>query len=158
MTDKIGSAKEDVRFREIEPESFVLGYPTPKEASVDAEIDGEAEAWFDWAFLDFWKSNYCNDVTLDRRFSWLIEVLAFRHCSEGYRCGAKLVYHCDLGCWSWPRDRPGDTDAIDLTAGGDFEPGTRDPDVAEKCQGFDRLKQNQRRRGAFIYLSLLQLY
>jgi len=50
--------KEDVRFREIEPEAFVLEYPTPKEASVDAEIEGEAEAWFDWAFLDFWKSNY----------------------------------------------------------------------------------------------------
>ena len=63
MVDRIGSAKEDVRFREIEPESFVLGYPTPKEASVDAEIDGETETWFDWAFLDFWKSNYCNEAS-----------------------------------------------------------------------------------------------
>ena len=52
--------KEDVRFREIEPEAFVFDYPTPKEASVDAEIEGETEVWFDWAFLDFWKSNYCN--------------------------------------------------------------------------------------------------
>jgi len=69
LTDKIGSVKEDVRFREIEPESFVLEYPTPKEASVDAEIDGEAEAWFDWAFLEFWKSNYCIDVVFQRPFS-----------------------------------------------------------------------------------------
>jgi len=58
LTDKIGSAKEDTRFREIEPEAFILGYPTPKEESIGTEIDGEAEAWFDWAFLDFWKSNY----------------------------------------------------------------------------------------------------
>jgi len=64
LAGRIGSAKEDVRFREIEPESFVLGYPTPKEASVDAEIDGEAEVWFDWAFLDFWKSNYCRGAVL----------------------------------------------------------------------------------------------
>ena len=42
LADRIGSAKEGVRFREIEP--------TPKEVSVDAEIDGEAETWFDWAF------------------------------------------------------------------------------------------------------------
>jgi len=77
LTDKIGSAKEDVRFKEIEPESFVLGYPTPKEASVDAEIDGEAEAWFDWAFLDFWKSNYCNGVVSNHKFLRLIKILAF---------------------------------------------------------------------------------
>lgn len=68
MTDKIGSAKEDVRFREIEPEAFVLEYPTPKEASVDAEVNGEAETWFDWAFLDFWKSNYCNGVIFKTGF------------------------------------------------------------------------------------------
>ena len=72
LTDKIGSAKEDARFREVEPEAFVLGYPTPKEASIDAEIDGEAEAWFDWAFLDFWKSNYCNATASEGLFSGLI--------------------------------------------------------------------------------------
>lgn len=98
LTDKIGSAKEDVRFREIEPESFVLGYPTPKEASVDAEIDGEAEAWFDWAFLDFWKSNYCNDMVFKRQFSRLIKIFPFRYCSEGRRRGSKLVCHRNLGC------------------------------------------------------------
>ena len=69
LTDKIGSVKEDVRFREIEPEVFVLDYPTPKEASVDAEIEGEAEVWFDWAFLDFWKSNYCKFGICERQFS-----------------------------------------------------------------------------------------
>lgn len=61
LTDKIGGVKEDIRFREVEPETFILRYPMPKEANIDPETDDEAEAWFDWAFLDFWKSNYCND-------------------------------------------------------------------------------------------------
>ena len=63
-----------MRFKEIEPESFVLEYPTPKEASVDAETEEEAEAWFDWAFLDFWKSNYCNDPVFERKSSLLIKI------------------------------------------------------------------------------------
>jgi hypothetical protein len=68
LTAKIGGVKEDVRFRETEPESFVFRYPTPKETNVDAEIDGEAEVWFDWAFLDFWKSNYCMGGRHKHRF------------------------------------------------------------------------------------------
>jgi hypothetical protein len=98
LTAKIGSAKEDVRFREIEPESFVLEYPTPKEASVDAEIDGEAEAWFDWAFLDFWKSNYCSDVVFEHQISRLIKIITSRHCSEGCCSGAKLVCYRQFEC------------------------------------------------------------
>ena len=46
MADRIGSTKEDVRFREIIPESFILGCSTPKEASVDAKINGKVEIWF----------------------------------------------------------------------------------------------------------------
>ena len=141
--------KEDIRFREIEPESFVLGYPTPKEASVDAEIDGEAEAWFNWAFLDFWKSNYCNGVVCERQPSLLIKVLVFRYRSEGCRSGAELVCYRRLERWFWSREWPGGTDAIVFAAGGDFEPGTRNSDVAKEPQGFDCFKQSQRRRGTY---------
>ena len=104
MTAKIGSAKEDARFREIEPELFVLGYPTPKEASVHAEVDGEAEAWFDWAFLDFWKSNYCNDLLFEHQLSWLIKILTFRHCSAGCRGGPELDCYRHPQRWFWSRD------------------------------------------------------
>jgi len=99
LTDKIGSAKEDVRFREIEPDSFVFGYPTPKEASVDAEIDGEAETWFDWGFLEFWKSNYCNNLAFEHQFPRLIRILAYRYYSEGRRNGSKLVCQLHLERW-----------------------------------------------------------
>jgi len=30
----------------------------PSASAVAANRD-EAEIWFDWAFVDFWKSNYC---------------------------------------------------------------------------------------------------
>lgn len=121
-----------MRFREIEPDSFILEYPTPKEASVDAEIDGEAEAWFDWGFLDFWKSNYCNDVAFKHQFSRLIKIPAFRYCSEGRRSGSKLVCYRHAERWFWSRVRPRDTGAVVFTAGGDFEPGARNPDIAEE--------------------------
>lgn len=56
--------------REIEPENFVLSYPTPKEPSVDAQIPNEGEIWFDWHFLDFWKSNYCKSFGNWYKTNW----------------------------------------------------------------------------------------
>ena len=50
LASKIGSVKEDVRFREIILESFILGCSTPKEASVNAEINRKVEIWG----RDFW--------------------------------------------------------------------------------------------------------
>ena len=46
LADRIGRAREDMHFREIIPESFILGCSTPKEAGVDAEINGKVEIWF----------------------------------------------------------------------------------------------------------------
>ena len=88
-----------MRFKEIEPESFVLEYPTPKEASVDAETEGEAEAWFDWAFLDFWKSNYCNDPVFERKSFLLIKTFTSRYCSEGCLSGTELIRYHYFECW-----------------------------------------------------------
>ena len=64
LADRIGSAKEDVHFRELELESFIPRYRTPEEVSVNAEVDGEAGTWFDWVFLEFWKSNHCNGMDI----------------------------------------------------------------------------------------------
>jgi hypothetical protein len=83
-------------------------------------------------------------VIFEHWFSRLIKTLTFRYYSEGYRCGAKLVRYRNLERWFWPGNRPGDTDAIIIPAGGDLEPGTRNPDVAEEHKGFYRLEQNQR--------------
>ncbi|RXW24974.1 hypothetical protein EST38_g885 [Candolleomyces aberdarensis] len=51
--------REDDRFRAIGPDNIVLTYPAPViPASTNAASREEAEIWFDWAFVDFWKSNY----------------------------------------------------------------------------------------------------
>ncbi|KAF8190815.1 p115 like vesicle tethering protein [Pholiota molesta] len=59
--------REDERFKAVGPDSIVL--PIPSSAlppSVKAAASEEAEIWFDWAFVDFWKSNY---YTVQRGFS-----------------------------------------------------------------------------------------
>ncbi|KAF5326594.1 hypothetical protein D9611_000259 [Ephemerocybe angulata] len=59
--------REDDRFRAIGPDSIVLTYPSPViPPSSSAVHRDEAEIWFDWAFVDFWKSNY---YTVQRGFS-----------------------------------------------------------------------------------------
>ncbi|KAJ2928615.1 hypothetical protein H1R20_g8454, partial [Candolleomyces eurysporus] len=51
--------REDDRFRAIGPDNIVLTYPAPViSASTNTASREEAEIWFDWAFVDFWKSNY----------------------------------------------------------------------------------------------------
>lgn len=44
--------REDDRFKSVTPESMVLSSRVP-----NREQDGEI--WFDWGFVDFWKSNHC---------------------------------------------------------------------------------------------------
>lgn len=54
--------REDDRFKAISPEAIVLPYapPTGHAAAPGVQTkDNTAEVWFDWAFVDFWKSNYC---------------------------------------------------------------------------------------------------
>ncbi|KAH8827826.1 p115 like vesicle tethering protein [Flagelloscypha sp. PMI_526] len=52
--------REDERFKAVGPDSCVLPYPTPAHLQPGIKPDGpnDAEMWFDWAFIDFWKSNY----------------------------------------------------------------------------------------------------
>lgn len=53
--------REDDRFKAVGPESIVLPYSTRAniQLGLKPESDNEGEIWFDWAFVDFWKSNYC---------------------------------------------------------------------------------------------------
>lgn len=56
--------REDERFKAVGPDSIVLSFPASGLASAlppSGKQGGaeEAEIWFDWAFADFWKSNYC---------------------------------------------------------------------------------------------------
>ncbi|KAF8806612.1 hypothetical protein BYT27DRAFT_7168071 [Phlegmacium glaucopus] len=59
--------REDERFKSVGPDSIVMPYPTPAfQPSLTASGTDEVEIWFDWAFVDFWKSNY---YTVQRGFS-----------------------------------------------------------------------------------------
>ncbi|KIJ15660.1 hypothetical protein PAXINDRAFT_11773 [Paxillus involutus ATCC 200175] len=57
--------REDDRFKSITPESIILSCPTPGGPPPSANqnqnqnpAEQEGELWFDWAFVDFWKSNH----------------------------------------------------------------------------------------------------
>jgi hypothetical protein len=59
--------REDERFKSVGPDSIIMPYPTPAfQPSLNASVTDEVEVWFDWAFVDFWKSNY---YTVQRGFS-----------------------------------------------------------------------------------------
>lgn len=52
--------REDERFKGVGPDAIVLPCPAAPGAPPSAKAGAEeAEIWFDWAFVDFWKSNYC---------------------------------------------------------------------------------------------------
>ncbi|KAL5531786.1 USO1 [Sanghuangporus sanghuang] len=67
LIGRMARVREDERFRAIGPEEIVLPYRFPAMHSAPAE-EVEVEIWFDWPFVDFWKSNYYTiqrAVTLD---------------------------------------------------------------------------------------------
>ena len=50
--------REDDRFKSVTPESMVMSSRTSVGIGV-VPAEQEGEIWFDWAFVDFWKSNHC---------------------------------------------------------------------------------------------------
>ena len=61
LIGRMSRVKDDARFRSINPEDMVIAHPRGSGSEADFEI------WFDWGFVDFWKSNYCK-----RRLSYLV--------------------------------------------------------------------------------------
>ncbi|KAI0076386.1 hypothetical protein K474DRAFT_1623002 [Panus rudis PR-1116 ss-1] len=73
LIGRIREMAKDDRFKTIGPDGYVLAYPGVQVVGVGATTSGpggpstvagevekekEGEIWFDWAFVDFWKSNY----------------------------------------------------------------------------------------------------
>ncbi|KAH7883346.1 p115 like vesicle tethering protein [Phlebopus sp. FC_14] len=59
LVGQMTRVREDERFKSITPESMVLPYPPPGVfASHPNTSEQEGEIWFDWTFVDFWKSNH----------------------------------------------------------------------------------------------------
>ena len=57
--------REDDRFKSVTPESMVTSR-TSSGVAIGAHqnpVEQEGEIWFDWAFVDFWKSNHCESVS-----------------------------------------------------------------------------------------------
>jgi intracellular protein transport protein USO1 len=61
LIGRMARLREDERFKTIGPDSMVFHYPTQTHLhpGLKPEAEQEAGIWFDWAFVDFWKSNYC---------------------------------------------------------------------------------------------------
>ncbi|EMD32978.1 hypothetical protein CERSUDRAFT_118405 [Gelatoporia subvermispora B] len=62
LAGRITHLRDDDRFKAVGPDTIVLPYPGslahhPTTGAPKQDTD-EAEIWFDWAFVDFWKSNY----------------------------------------------------------------------------------------------------
>ena len=60
--------REDDRFKSVTPESMVMSSWTLPGVGVDPNqnpVEPEGEIWFDWAFVDFWKSNHCESALDD---------------------------------------------------------------------------------------------
>ena len=61
LVGQMSRFREDERFKTIGPDMNVLPYPSTahQPTATKAANPDEYEIWFDWAFVDFWKSNYC---------------------------------------------------------------------------------------------------
>ncbi|KAG6877998.1 hypothetical protein C0993_000958 [Termitomyces sp. T159_Od127] len=68
LVGRMARLREDERFKAVGPDTVVLPYPSAShlQPSLRPEREDEGEIWFDWAFVDFWKSNY---YTIQRGFS-----------------------------------------------------------------------------------------
>ena len=58
LAGRLTRLKEDDRLKAVSPDIWVLPSPTPSSLNpaYAPEYENEAEVWFDWAFVDFWKS------------------------------------------------------------------------------------------------------
>ena len=70
LSGRIIHLRDDDRFKAVGPDGIVVPAPSahapthhphqaPPSAGAPKQDVEEGEIWFDWAFVDFWKSNYC---------------------------------------------------------------------------------------------------
>lgn len=82
LSTRIIHLRDDDRFKAVGPDNFVQPYPV-SHAPGASKAQEEGEIWFDWAFVDFWKSNYCMySSALVMFMSILNLVTRNRHCAE----------------------------------------------------------------------------
>ncbi|KAG8811533.1 hypothetical protein FRC17_002410, partial [Serendipita sp. 399] len=55
LVSRMARARDDDRFRHVNPDSIVL--PVPPSLVISSKVV-EGEIWLDWGFVEFWKANY----------------------------------------------------------------------------------------------------
>ncbi|KAF8588828.1 hypothetical protein K439DRAFT_1334276 [Ramaria rubella] len=65
LVARMARVREDERFKSIGPDTLVLAYPVSQPGALNPLIangfgkeDEGIEIWFDWGFIEFWKSNF----------------------------------------------------------------------------------------------------
>ncbi len=106
LAGRIIHLRDDDRFKAVGPDSAVATAPsnhvpahhphqgTPSAGVLKAEVE-EGEIWFDWAFVDFWKSNYCESLCLsDLAMVGAYGNGMYRHDTEGHRRWPQFTVIC----------------------------------------------------------------
>jgi len=63
--------REDERFKSVGPDAAVIRSNAGLEAGEDDVDEEDGDMWLDWAFIEFWKSNYCKFSRPPSSFSTL---------------------------------------------------------------------------------------
>jgi hypothetical protein len=100
LAGRMARIREDDRFKAVGPDSVVFPHPQShgqsglKSAGVKAGGETEGEIWFDWAFVDFFKSNYCS-LFLMHQSLHLLTTEEFRYGAERVlnRAGSAFFLH-----------------------------------------------------------------
>lgn len=101
FVSRMARLREDARFKAVQPDQFDTepSPPVPGQEGVGAPVgedvdeDDGLEIWFDWAFVDFWKNNYCQ----------------YRQLAREHRAEISSRHHSTVNCY-----RPGCTSGNDL--------------------------------------------
>lgn len=107
LSGRITHLRDDDRFKAIGPDNFVLTLPSapvvhhqghqgPPSAAAPKHDVEEGEVWFDWAFVDFWKSNYCECPRTERCLGADVDISYYRHDTERHCGRPELAFLC---CW-----------------------------------------------------------
>ena len=82
LIGRISRLREDEQFKAVGPDTIVLPYVISShiQPSLKPDTDDEEEIWFDWAFVDFWKSNYCRPFFSS--LSFIVSHWHYRHSPE----------------------------------------------------------------------------
>jgi len=81
LVGQMARFREDERFKAVGPDSIVLPYPGSVPSIKSSLATDECEIWFDWAFVDFWKSNYCKSLFIHQTGTGESDPLLGRYCT-----------------------------------------------------------------------------